>query len=371
MPIFRYQNMVLILPKDMENVGQVKQYFQKTSNQMWVFLFSLGYKNEKILIKKYVQGKKVFSSEQGKFIPKNLLFKYFAYYFIFLNFVFQHLKRKEQWIIITQFPLFCIGNKILSQTKNLKYVYWIHDHFLADSLLMKIFNTLVSLYNKRLPHVLYLSARLNKIYNQHPGKHQHRDLVPLGIAPLATKFPHTQTKIITLGFIGIIRKMQGLDLVFELLKHHAHYRLEIIGEGYDFDYYQKLSQRNNINHQIIWHKTVVDPQKINFITRRWDIGLAPYEGNKKNYTYYGDPAKIKIYFSYGLPVITTKLVNIEDDIKKLQAGEVIDYNYQAISIAIMQIINNYSQYLAGVKKIVQKYDYQQLYSQKFRFLEKS
>ena len=72
------------------------------------------------------------------------------------------------------------------------------------------------------------------------------------------------------------------------------------------------------------------------------VGLAPYIVDKKNFSYYTDPGKAKVYLGCGLPVIITKFPLIAYEIDKRGAGVAIDYSERDLKEALIRVIYLYS-----------------------------
>lgn len=363
----RYQNIVNILPKDMEHSGQLQRYLVENSANMWAFLFPLAYnKREKIKIKKFEQGQQILEKELGIIPFSGRFWRYMDYYLSYLYFVFRYLRRKDKWIVITGFPIFLVGSTVLRWIKNLQHVYWLHDYFApGKGLLIRVFNFLVEHYNKRLNYVLYISPKIAQKYDIYGDSGKYRGIVPSGIKKMHSKPDSSPDGVTVCGFIGILRQAQGIELLFEFLKQNPGVSLEIMGDGYAYDYYRDMSRQMGIESRVIWHGRVLDEQKMKEITTHWDIGFAPYQTEGENYSFYGDPSKIKFYFSYGLPVITTFP---NQDIKDFGAGELIDYELDALSAAVDQIMGNYPSYIKGVEAISRHLDYTFHYGEKLAFL---
>ena len=231
---------------------------------------------------------------------------------------------------------------------------------------MWFYNKLADFYNKTLKYVIYVSPTTFEVYRKRApqGKNQFRKVISLGMKKNFSAIKLKKNKII-LGFIGVIREHQGLDLVFKLLEKE-NYTLEIIGSGYSLNHYKKLAGKLKITKKIRFYGFVKDPSQI---LRKWAIGLALYEDRADNVSKYCEPVKIKDYLAYGLPVITTRTTYMYKELEKYKAGEIVDENTQGLGRAIRKIENNYKAYELGIKEMLKDYEYQKWYKNHLSFLE--
>lgn len=172
---------------------------------------------------------------------------------------------------------------------------------------------------------------------------------------------------IRLGFIGVVKKSQGLDLIFDaekiLIDQFPKIKIDIIGSGPDEEYFKKRAQRSKL--KIIFHG-LVEEKVFEKILSDCTIGIAPYVPDPSNLSFYGDPGKVKRYMSFGLPSIITDVFEFSRKLQKSGAGIVIDYfNPQEFVSAIDKIISNYSTYVKKVKRLNKKYYYRKIYSKIF------
>ncbi len=174
-------------------------------------------------------------------------------------------------------------------------------------------------------------------------------------------------KNIVLGFIGVIREKQGMELVFEYLKASSNVSFEVIGDGYSLLHYKELAKKYNIQNKVTFYGFVED---INSIIRKWDIGLALYKNSKDNVSKYCEPVKIKNYLEHGMPVITTKTTYFANVLAHYHAGVVISEDPKKLHDAIVKIKKNYKTYKKGVKNIQAAYEYKKMYDSFFSFLIK-
>ena len=171
------------------------------------------------------------------------------------------------------------------------------------------------------------------------------------------------------GFIGVIKKSHGLGIVFdyakEILKKFPEVRYEVIGSGPDEMFFRaEAKKRKLLTH---FHGYVED-LKAKQILSHATICIATYVPDAGNVSHYGDPGKIKLYLSLGIPVIATNVISFANEIKKHGAGEIVAYNGKFEFIrAIEKILSHYPRYQKNALALSKKYNYKVIYKRLFAF----
>jgi|SRR6185369_400282 len=191
------------------------------------------------------------------------------------------------------------------------------------------------------------------------------------IVPVGTNvkkiFFHKKKKIIV-GFLGMLKASQGIDMMInslpELIKKFPKLQLEIIGSGPEEHRFKQKTRKYHKN--VTFHGFIENQNDIEKITKRWAIGLALYTPEKSNESYWGDPSKIKVYISNGIPVITTNVSYFASEIKKKKAGIVVPHNKPEIfSQAVQSIIKAQKTYQKNALSLAKKYQYTKIYPKLF------
>jgi len=174
-------------------------------------------------------------------------------------------------------------------------------------------------------------------------------VVPIGVHfNRIPRLPVEQIQRKKLVYMGHLRKGQGIELIIEsmpeLLQKIPDIKLIIIGTG---PFEQILKERIlqlNISSNVESIGYIEDHQELEKIMTHCTIGLALYEPDPDNFTIYTDPSKPKQYMACGLPIITTHVPWISEDVKKKRLGQVIDYNKQDLIRSIFDMIENDKNY---------------------------
>jgi len=190
-------------------------------------------------------------------------------------------------------------------------------------------------------------------------------IVPIGIKP--SKPIHKKNNH-TLGFLGVLKKTQGLGIIIEasddLTKMYPNLHLEIIGSGPDENYFKERAKKSSLQTKF-YGNIREQADAIENIVGSWAIGLAPYIPGEGNVSYYGDPSKIKLYYGQNLPVVSTNVYFFSKEIDAMHAGIIVPYDKVNILKAIKNIFDNYVHFQNNVHKLAEKYDYKKIYKRLF------
>jgi glycosyltransferase involved in cell wall biosynthesis len=249
-----------------------------------------------------------------------------------------------------------------------KTIFWVWDYYppvhkskmvMFMRWMYWLFDKPVSIYADR---TVFLNQRiylLRKNMNILPKN----EFATVGIGTNPIFKPKKNPLPLKLAFLGVLKRSQGLDLVFDSAKKlnrtFPGISLIIIGGGPDEYYYKELAKRARIN--VFFYGYIIKDSQVKKILSSCHIGIATYIPEKGNVSYYGDPSKIKQYLSVGLPVITTNVFEFSNEITLSGAGIVIPYHKKELLIAITTIMKNYSKYKASSVQLAKKYYFKNLY----------
>jgi len=191
--------------------------------------------------------------------------------------------------------------------------------------------------------------------------------IPIGTGPhlpIKTK----NNKKIKIGFIGVLKKSQGIDMLIQsgplLSKHFDDITFEIIGSGPDGEEFRKnAKQYKNVHYNFYGY---VSDEEFKNILYNCTIGISPYSPEEGTVSKYTDPGKPKRYIEFNLPIITTDVIELSKDIVAAGAGEVIKYGDTAGFVrALKKIMANYNHYSKSAQLLNKKYFYNSIYPQMF------
>lgn len=189
------------------------------------------------------------------------------------------------------------------------------------------------------------------------------------IVPLGSSKPvsYHNKKFKTLGFLGMLKGSQGIDLVlssFEaLLKDQPDLHLEIIGSGPEEELLRKKAE--HIKKNVTFYGFIDNQNRINAIVKKWFAGLALYEPVAGNESYFGDPSKIKVYISQGVPIITTNVTEYGEKAKQFGFGICVPFQKPRVVTAMKTLRRRQVSYRKNALLYAQKLYYRRLYSKLF------
>lgn len=233
----------------------------------------------------------------------------------------------------------------------MRYIYWQFDKISSHS-------DMVAFVNRRL-----LDLRRDIGIYEKDSKYI---IVPIGAdkIPFLKKTSHPKLRF---GFIGVLKKTQGVDIIFNnaaaLKKEFGNITYEIVGSGPDERYFKRRASKSKIDTTFYGY---LEGDSFNDVLNKCAIGIATYTPEVGNVSQYGDPGKVKRYLSLGIPIITTNILEFSKEIEKSGAGVIIDYNSkQQLINAIHKIMNNHNEYSKNAYKLSKKFYYKKIYPPMF------
>ncbi len=172
-------------------------------------------------------------------------------------------------------------------------------------------------------------------------------IAPMGIwHDEMPKIDESQVKYHQLVYMGAITRKQGIQFVLEaipeILKRIPDFTFLVIGDG---DYLEELKSRVEIlGVQAAVHFTgfVADHHEIERLVAESGLAVALYERGDplRNFTYYTDPGKIKVYLGVGVPILMTDVPHNAGIIEERRCGRVVTTEPASISGAVMSMMQN-------------------------------
>lgn len=366
-----------------QNSGKIFDYMLENFENILQFSFifhDLGKKQEKSKLKIFKNGQLINEYVLHQLpVPIPLIFFFLPLrsLIMFLQIFWHTIKLKRNY---KSYDIYFTVNAVTAWTGIMfkkiglikKSIFWVWDYY-PPYHRNKIISFIRSVYwhfdkysTINSDKVIFLNNKLQDLRKDIGilSKNSNYGIIPIGTNP--TSF-NSKTGSIILGFLGVIKRSQGLDLIFDnsayLRKKFPNIKIEIIGNGPDLNYFKERAKKENIN--VKFFNFVPDEKNIENIISKWKIGLALYVPEEGNVAYFGDPSKIKVYLSYGLPVITTNVFSFSTEIKKEKAGIIINYKQKELNNAISTILIDYKIYKQNAKNLAQKYYYKKIYKEIF------
>lgn len=361
-----------------ENAGWILDYL--VENFYLVFLFSFDFhrlnnksQSNRIIIykgSKKIEEIKLFSLPT----PEALLFitlPFIAFVIlvqtIIYAIVFKRKYRKIDYYLTVNAFTAWVGNQLRRVHVVNKTIFWVWDYYPPGykDWRIRFARWAYWRFDKRssssATKIVFLNQKLIELRKDLKiiPRNETFKVIPIGTNPT---HPVYGDRII-IGHLGVLKKGQGLDLLFESLngikKSWNGLRVEIVGSGPDEDYFKKKARKYKF---VTFYGFIESTKEVENIIQTWSVGLATYIPNKSNESAWTDPSKIKAYISQGVPVVTTTVTDFSNEITKHKAGVVInDYNVEDFISAVNQILKNQKEYKPHAIKLAKKYYYKKIY----------
>lgn len=368
-----------------ENSGKILDFLLE--NFEYVFLFSLGFHS----LKEKQKTHKLFVYHNGKLKEEQSLFRLpdtkrlllFVLPFIsLLNFIqiiwkIVRIKNKygkiDVYFTVNGFTAW-IGNMAKKIKLVDKTVFWVWDYYPPqhENKIISLMRRIYRLFDE----VSLKSDKLIFINNRILELRRSTELLPkdkkFSIIPIGTdSFSDTKksSKEVIIGFIGVIKKSQGLSDVFNnansIIKTFPNAKFEIIGSGPDDDYFKKIAKNSNLPTTFHGY---LEGESFNDVLKKCTIGVATYLPDSSNVSHFGDPGKVKRYLALGMPVIITDVFEFAKEIEKNKAGVIIKSGKSdEFANALKEIMDNHSMYSSNALNLAKKYYYKKIYPEMFDF----
>lgn len=128
----------------------------------------------------------------------------------------------------------------------------------------------------------------------------------------------------TVGFVGTLKPWHGLSVLVEafqlLRREHANTRLLIVGDGPERERLIANIAARGL-HQATHFTGAVDPTEIPALLKSTDVAVAPYDDSP---AFYFSPLKVYEYMAAGLPVVASRVGQLESIIQHGETGLVCE-----------------------------------------------
>ena len=285
---------------------------------------------------------------------------------------------RRSWIL-TPHPPVLLCQRILRALKGHRFVFFIADIFQYDETRLSgvLANRYVRRCARKADHLLYLSADIEKRHHfeddSRPGRVCKRWALGIGRRfnddTLAKKATHLRDNpVTTIGYVGIVRSVVGLDSLIDCVAQHDGLQLDIVGEG---AYCETLSLRCKelgVEARVKFHG-FLSTDDVEALAKNWLCGTMLYDPDNDLYTRHTEPGKAKLYISLALPVLMTDVSYIADELKQHRAGVILQGNDpSAVMGGIEEIRADYETFAKGAAIMAHEYDYERKYDDDFNFM---
>lgn len=153
----------------------------------------------------------------------------------------------------------------------------------------------------------------------------------------------------------------------KLSKRYPDTKLRVIGLDNWEGQFEKEINKLGIKNNILFSGRMPHDELLKTFCRA-ALGLALYT-NKFSWTYYSDSMKVRDYLACGLPVIMTDISSTAGDIKRANAGFVINLDSIKLFEAIDRLFDNKKNYLQlrnNAIELARKYDIRRILAERLK-----
>lgn len=377
----RPSSIVYINFSQYDNTGRILDYLTETFTTVFHFSFDhlrlkRGRKTNILTIYKLGKKVKIFKLYSLR-VPEILLFPSLPLVAILM--VAQTIRytyilaqdpiNRPIFFTVNAYPAF-IGVVLKKLRLVSRIYYWVWDYFPLDYpdwrllLIRRVYLFFDQLALQQVDALIFPNRRQLSLRKKMSSINKPYSIIPLG-ASRPSSFRSQNSNIV--GFMGMLKDSQGIELILNqfkiILTKNPNIILEVIGSGPMEDYLR--SQAKQYGKRIRFYGFIEDQNVINRIIRRWFVGLALYKPVASNESYWGDPSKIKVYISQGVPIITTNVTEYGKKAKVHGFGMTIPYEVKHLSAAILYIHNHQHMFRKKALVFAESFYYRRLYKSMF------
>ncbi len=264
------------------------------------------------------------------------------------------LTNKNKWDLVISLDnlntLAALTLRIFGKTK--KVVYYTID-FVPNRFENKILNSIYGNIEKIAVRFADLTWNLTsrvaigreKIRGMDRKTYNRQIVVPLGV--WLNRIPrksYNQIDKHAIVYAGGLVPHQGIQLVIDalplVLRQINDARMIIIGIGDYEDALKEQVRKLKLEKNVKFLGYMEKHEDVEKALTKCGLAVAMYSEELSKWSYYGDPSKIKTYLACGLPVVTTSLTMISQDLLKKECGLIADYNKEDLARKIIEILND-------------------------------
>jgi len=145
-------------------------------------------------------------------------------------------------------------------------------------------------------------------------------------------------------FFGILNKRKGIEHLIKAADFLSHYKMKIYGNSIDSNYTDFLRRETIRQKNIELNFNWITERKKKSLFEWADVVVLPY-----TWASY-QSAVLHDAFSYGLPVVVTRIGAIWEIVDAFKCGEIVETNEKSIAKGIENVLNNYQFYKNGVRE---------------------
>ena len=234
-----------------------------------------------------------------------------------------------------------------------RVIYYCLDYYVPEnkltfnSLFVRTINRIDNFVVRNSDVVWNISQKITEIKEQKQvSSSQKSVVVPLGYSSrLKRELPFHSINRWDIAFVGTITFNQGLQLLLEgmpdIAKKFPQVKARIIGKGPFFNDFATQVKQRQLNKYFEFYGFIKEEEKVLDILARSALGLAVWDDTLENENVkFADPGKLKLYALCGIPMITTRVAPIAQDITRRKTGVVVEYTPAALTEAVTFLLSD-------------------------------
>lgn len=165
--------------------------------------------------------------------------------------------------------------------------------------------------------------------------------------------------------MGVDELLYALAII---VRKYPKTELHIIGGGQEKLSLEKLTKKLSLTKHVSFYGWISNTEKLYTLMSDGALGIAPFNPvlsgeDVKN----ADPAKLKDYMVYGMPVLVTDAISAitAANIKNAKCGDVVIYDRLKIADGISSFLRSplkLAKYRNAAVKYIKQFDYEQIYT---------
>ena len=218
-----------------------------------------------------------------------------------------------------------------------------------------------------------LSSRMIQERNKRHGleeKSERQKIVPMGAwLDRIPQVAFRDKKSERIAFVGHLLEKQGLQVVLEALEEvireipSAH--LLVIGDGPYKASLIKLAKKLRLSNHVTFTGFISDHRAVEQLLSTSAVGVALYDPELADFTYYSDPGKIKLYLACGLPVIMTAIPHNARELEEAGCGFIVEYESRKVAKLLIQVLKDPERlkvYAENARRYARQFDWGTIFS---------
>jgi glycosyltransferase involved in cell wall biosynthesis len=236
-----------------------------------------------------------------------------------------------------------VGNKVIYYT-----IDFVPKRF-ENKLLNNFYHYLEKLSVKYADNTWNLTERVaegrEKLLGMDRKIYSRQVIVPIGIwFNRIIRKDYEDIKNNTLVYAGGLVPHQGVQLVIDSMPHIAEIipdiKLNIIGLGSYEKELKKKVKKLKLEKYVQFLGYIEDHKDVENELAKCSLAVAMYSAELSKWSYYADPSKVKTYLATGLPVVTTSVTQISEELVKRKCGLVVNYDKEDLAAAVISIFKD-------------------------------